>query len=383
MAKTRAIFEEVEAKAPEPPKGGGIDGRGKGARRGIRAWLVGIFLLIVVMIAVGGLTRLTDSGLSITEWKPVTGAIPPLNEADWAVEFAKYQASPQYLLMNSQMTLEAFTGIFWWEWGHRQLGRLIGLVWALGFVGFWAAGKIPVGWTGRLFGVGALIGVQGALGWWMVSSGLVGSMISVASYRLATHLGMAFVILGLVAWYALLLGRSEAELLQARRAGSRKLFGMTTGLMHFAFLQIVLGALVAGIDAGRYFPTWPDMNGQFFPADAFYLPDGGAVWQAFFENAGLVQFMHRMAGYLLVIYGFVVWLRARKASQPSTRMAYHLVVLMLLAQMTLGIYTALSAAQVHLAITHQIGAVLLWVLILRARHLAAYPLAGSIRKGTA
>ena len=383
MAKTRAIFEEVEAKAPEPPKGGGIDGRGKGARRGIRAWLVGIFLLIVVMIAVGGLTRLTDSGLSITEWKPVTGAIPPLNEADWAVEFAKYQASPQYLLMNSQMTLEAFKGIFWWEWGHRQLGRLIGLVWALGFVGFWAAGKIPVGWTGRLFGVGALIGVQGALGWWMVSSGLVGSMISVASYRLATHLGMAFVILGLVAWYALLLGRSEAELLQARRAGSRKLFGMTTGLMHFAFLQIVLGALVAGIDAGRYFPTWPDMNGQFFPADAFYLPDGGAVWQAFFENAGLVQFMHRMAGYLLVIYGVVVWLRARKASPPSTRMAYHLVVLMLLAQMTLGIYTALSAAQVHLAITHQIGAVLLWVLILRARHLAAYPLAGSIRKGTA
>ena len=335
------------------------------------------------MIAVGGLTRLTDSGLSITEWKPVTGAIPPLNEADWAVEFAKYQASPQYLLMNSQMTLEAFKGIFWWEWGHRQLGRLIGLVWALGFVGFWAAGKIPVGWTGRLFGVGALIGVQGALGWWMVSSGLVGSMISVASYRLATHLGMAFVILGLVAWYALLLGRSEAELLQARRAGSRKLFGMTTGLMHFAFLQIVLGALVAGIDAGRYFPTWPDMNGQFFPADAFYLPDGGAVWQAFFENAGLVQFMHRRAGYLLVIYGVVVWLRARKASQPSTRMAYHLVVLMLLAQMTLGIYTALSAAQVHLAITHQIGAVLLWVLILRARHLAAYPLAGSIRKGTA
>lgn len=383
MAKTRAIFEEVEAKAPEPPRGGGIDGRGKGARRGIRAWLVGIFLLIVVMIAVGGLTRLTDSGLSITEWKPVTGAIPPLNEADWAVEFAKYQASPQYLLMNSHMTLDAFKGIFWWEWGHRQLGRLIGLVWALGFVGFWAAGKIPVGWTGRLFGVGALIGVQGALGWWMVSSGLVGSMISVASYRLATHLGMAFVILGLVAWYALLLGRSEAELLQARRAGSRKLFGMTTGLMHFAFLQIVLGALVAGIDAGRYFPTWPDMNGQFFPADAFYLPDGGAVWQAFFENAGLVQFMHRMAGYLLVIYGFVVWLRARKASQPSTRMAYHLVVLMLLAQMTLGIYTALSAAQVHLAITHQIGAVLLWVLILRARHLAAYPLAGSIRKGTA
>ncbi|MGV8953286.1 MAG: COX15/CtaA family protein, partial [Cypionkella sp.] len=272
--------------------------------------------------------------------------------------------------------------IYWWEWGHRQLGRVIGLVWAVGFIGFWAAGKIPVGWTRRLFGVGALIGVQGALGWWMVSSGLQGKMISVASYRLATHLGMAFVILGLVAWYALLLGRSEADLLGARRVRQVKLFKMSTGLMHFAFLQIVLGALVAGIDAGRYFPTWPDMNGQFFPADAFYLPDGGAIWQAFFENAGLVQFMHRMSGYLLVIFGLVIWLRARRA-QYATRMAFHMVMLMLVAQMTLGIFTALTAAQVHMAITHQIGAVLLWVLILRARHLAGYPVAGSIREGTA
>jgi heme a synthase len=382
MATKRAIFEEVGAQAPQAPQSGGIDGRGKGARRGIRAWLIAIFMLVVVMIAVGGLTRLTDSGLSITEWKPVTGALPPMSEADWASEFAKYQASPQFELMNSQMDIAAFKGIYWWEWGHRQLGRVIGLVWALGFLGFWAAGKIPVGWTGRLFGIGVLIGVQGALGWWMVSSGLQGAMISVASYRLATHLGVAFVILGLVAWYALLLGRSEADLLVARRARMGKLFRMSTGLMHFAFLQIVLGALVAGIDAGRAFPTWPDMNGQFFPADAFYLPDGGALWQAFFENAGLVQFMHRMSGYLLVIFGFVVWLRARRV-QYATRMAFHMVMLMLLAQMALGIFTALTAAQVHMAITHQVGAVLLWVLILRARYLAAYPVAGSIREGTA
>ena len=253
MATKRAIFEEVGAQAPQAPQGGGIDGRGKGARRGIRAWLIAIFMLVVVMIAVGGLTRLTDSGLSITEWKPVTGALPPLSEADWASEFAKYQASPQFQLMNSQMDIAAFKGIYWWEWGHRQLGRVIGLVWALGFLGFWAAGKIPRGWTGRLFGIGVLIGVQGALGWWMVASGLQGAMISVASYRLATHLGMAFVILGLLAWYALLMGRSEADLFVARRARMGKLFRMSTGLMHFAFLQIVLGALVAGIDAGRAF----------------------------------------------------------------------------------------------------------------------------------
>jgi heme a synthase len=208
-------------------------------------------------------------------------------------------------------------------------------------------------------------------------------MVSVASYRLATHLGVAFVILGLVAWYALLLGRSEADLLVARRAREGKLFRMSTGLMHFAFLQVVLGALVAGIDAGRAFPTWPDMNGQFFPADAFYLPNGGAIWHAFFENPGLVQFIHRMSGYLLVIFGLVVWMRARKSSHATTRMAFHLVLLMLLAQMTLGIFTALTAAQVHMAITHQVGAVLLWVLILRARHLAGYPVAGSIKEGTA
>lgn len=384
MATKRSIFEEVGTTAkPIAPQGGGIDARGKGARRGIRAWLLAIFLLVVVMIVVGGLTRLTDSGLSITEWKPVTGALPPMNSADWALEFDKYKASPQFALINSQMSLEEFKSIFWWEWGHRQLGRTIGLVWAVGFLGFWAAKKIPTGWTRRLFGIGALIGVQGALGWWMVSSGLQGEMVSVASYRLAVHLGMAFVILGLIAWYVLLLGRSEAELLQARRAGVRKLIGLSTGLMHFAFLQIVLGALVAGIDAGRAFPTWPDMNGQFFPADAFYVPGGGALWHAFFENPGLVQFIHRMAGYLLVIFGLVVWLRGRKSTHPTTRMAFHLVMLMLLGQMTLGIFTALTAAHLHVAITHQIGAILLWVLIIRARHLAAYPLAGSIRKGTA
>ena len=382
MAEKRKLFEEVGATAQVAPQGGLIEGN-KGARRGIRAWLVALFLLVAMMIAVGGLTRLTDSGLSITEWKPVTGAIPPLSEADWVVEFDKYKATPEFQLQNSQMSMEAFKVIFWWEWAHRQLGRVVGLVWAVGFVGFLVARAIPPGWTGRLLGLGALGGLQGAIGWWMVSSGLVGEQVDVKSYRLATHLGLAFIILGLIAWYLFLLGRSETNLIQARRNSERKLVGLSTGLMHFAFLQILLGALVAGIDAGRGFPTWPDMNGQFFPADAFYVPGGGGVWHAFFENPGLVQFMHRMAGYLLFAFGIVVWLRGRHSAHAATRGAFHAVMAMLVAQMVLGIITVLTAAHMHIAITHQIGAVILWVLIIRARHLSVYPVAGSIAKGTA
>ena len=389
MATKRSIFEEVGTgqKVPVAPVGGGIDARPKGARAGIRLWLVGLFLLVVAMIVVGGLTRLTDSGLSITEWKPLLGALPPMDDASWQAEFAKYQAIPEYQLQNRGMTLEGFKSIYWWEWGHRQLGRLIGLVWFVGFAGFALARQIPPGWTGRLLFLGALGGAQGAIGWWMVSSGLTGTMLDVASYRLAVHLGLAFVILGFIAWYVFLLGRSEAELMTARRGREAKLFSLSTGLMHFAFLQILLGALVAGIDAGRAFPTWPLMNGQFFPADAFYVPDGNGgtlpVWHAFFENPGLVQFMHRMSGYLLFIFGVVVWLKGRKSSYQATRAAFNAVMAMLLAQMVLGIVTALTAAHVHVAITHQIGAVILWVLILRARHLSQYPIAGSIREGTA
>jgi cytochrome c oxidase assembly protein subunit 15 len=382
MAEKRKLFEEVGATAQVAPQGGLIEGN-KGARRGIRAWLVVLFLLVAMMIAVGGLTRLTDSGLSITEWKPVTGAIPPLSEADWVTEFDKYKATPEFQLQNSQMSMEAFKVIFWWEWAHRQLGRVVGLVWAVGFVGFLAARAIPAGWTGRLLGLGALGGLQGAIGWWMVSSGLVDEQVDVKSYRLATHLGLAFIILGLIAWYVFLLGRSETNLIQARRNSERKLVGLSTGLMHFAFLQILLGALVAGIDAGRGFPTWPDMNGQFFPADAFYVPGGGGVWHAFFENPGLVQFMHRMAGYLLFAFGIVVWLRGRQSAHAATRNAFHAVMAMMVAQMVLGIITVLTAAHMHIAITHQIGAVILWVLIIRARHLSVYPVAGSIAKGTA
>lgn len=384
MAGKRSIFEEVGENTVAPtPQGGLIDRRARGARGAVRAWLIVLFLLVVAMIVVGGATRLTDSGLSITEWRPVTGALPPLSALDWQAEFDKYRASPQYQLMNRGMSMEAFQVIYWWEWGHRQLGRFVGLVWALGFLFFLLTRRIPPGWTGRLLALGALGGLQGAIGWWMVASGLTGDMTSVASYRLATHLGLAFVILGLIAWYVFLLGRSETDLMQARRGRESRLFGLSTGLMHFAFLQILLGALVAGIDAGRAFPTWPDMNGEFFPANALYVPDGGPVWRAFFENSGLVQFIHRMSGYLLLAFGVVVWLRGRRSAHLVTRRAFDWVMVMLFGQMVLGIAAVLTAAHLHVALTHQIGAIILWVLILRARHLSQYPVAGSIRKGTA
>jgi cytochrome c oxidase assembly protein subunit 15 len=357
------------------------------ARSAVRVWLVVLFALVVAMIAVGGLTRLTDSGLSITEWRPVTGALPPMSEAAWQAEFDKYRGIPEYRLQNKGMSLAAFKVIYWWEWGHRQMGRVIGLVWALGFAGLALAHRVPPGWTGRLFLLGALGGAQGAIGWWMVSSGLTGARVDVASYRLATHLGLAFVILGLIAWHVLQLGRPESELLKARRGREARLFGLSTGLMHFAFLQILLGALVAGIDAGRGFPTWPLMNGQFFPADAFYVPDGQggakALWHAFFENPGLVQFLHRMSGYFLFAFGVVVWLRGRGSSHRVTRGAFHSVMCMLVLQVALGIWAVLTAATLHVAIAHQVGAVALWVFIIRARFLSQYPLAGSIREGTA
>lgn len=382
MAGKRSIFEDVgsDQKAAPQPQGGLIDTGRAGARGVIRAWVIVIFALVALMIAVGGLTRLTDSGLSITEWKPVTGALPPMNDTDWQAEFAKYQASPEFQLQNSQMDIAEFKSIFWWEWGHRQLGRIIGLVWAIGFLFFWASRRIPTGWTGRLVGLGALGGLQGAIGWWMVSSGLSGRMVDVASYRLATHLGIAFVILGLSAWYILSLSRTEAVLLQARRQREDKLFRMSTGLMHFAFLQILLGALVAGIDAGRAFPTWPLMGDSFFPADAFYVPDGGDVWRAFFENPGLVQFIHRMSGYLVCAFGLVVWWRARGSAHPATRQAFDWMAAMLFGQILLGVMTVLYAAPLHLGLAHQLGAVALWTLIIRARHRALYPVVQSIRR---
>ncbi|HBN29783.1 MAG TPA: heme A synthase, partial [Rhodobacteraceae bacterium] len=300
MAEKRNIFEDVAADGPQAniPKTSLIDGDKNRSRRRIRIWLHVLLALVAVMIVVGGLTRLTDSGLSITEWKPVTGAVPPLSEAAWNEAFTKYQQTPEFRLQNSAMTVAEFKSIYWWEWAHRQLGRVIGLVWAVGFLWFLARRQIPTGWTGRLVLIGALGGLQGAIGWWMVSSGLTGRMVDVASYRLAIHLGLAFIIMGLIVWYSMLLKSGDGDLMQARRNREGGLARLATWLGLAAFLQILLGALVAGIDAGRGYIDWPWMNGEFLPSESF---DYSPLWTNFFENPALVQFDHRMLGYLVFL----------------------------------------------------------------------------------
>ncbi|WP_299559222.1 heme A synthase [uncultured Sulfitobacter sp.] len=380
MATKRKLFEDVGDTGTTRPVAtkGGIDAGRKGARGAIRIWLMILFALVFLMILVGGATRLTDSGLSITEWRPLTGALPPLNQPDWESEFAKYQQIDEFRLQNQWMTLTDFKVIYWWEWGHRQLGRVIGLVWALGFFGFLLLRKIPTGWTPRLLLLGGLGGLQGAIGWWMVSSGVTSGTATtdVVSTRLATHLGLAFVIMGFITWYALSLGRTERDLMQARRAKETKLYGLSTGLLHFTFLQILIGALVAGIDAGRTYTDWPLMAGQFFPPQAFVLEP---TWRNFIENPGLVQFIHRMTGYALFAFAVVVWMRGRRSAHPNTRFAFNALFAALTLQVVLGITTVLYEAILPVALAHQGLAVLVWVLILRARHLALYPIATSLR----
>lgn len=375
--KPRAIFEDVgQGGAQAAAEIGAID-RGRGGARGaVRIWLAVLFVLVAAIIVVGGATRLTGSGLSITEWAPISGALPPMGDAAMQAEFDRYQQIPQFSEVNWDMDLAGFKQIYWWEWAHRQLGRLIGLVWAVGFIGFAVARKLPVGWGPRLLVIGGLIGAQGAVGWWMVHSGLQEGMIAVASYRLAVHLGLAFAILGVIAWHMLSLSRREADLMQARRMGEAKLFSMSTGLMHFAMLQILLGALVAGIDAGRAFPTWPLMGDGFFPPDPFQITP---IWRNFFEDAGLVQFVHRCSGYLLAIFSVVVFLRARRSANGHLRGCFALMLALMAGQIVLGIVTVLHSAPLALALGHQVAAIALFVAIVRGRFYARYPLAQSVR----
>ena len=376
MSGQRSIFEEVtETRKPAATPGALSAGRGRG-RGFARVWLIVLFAMVVAMIAVGGLTRLTDSGLSITEWAPISGALPPLNEADWQSEFEAYQQTDEYRLQNAGMSLSEFQYIYWWEWGHRQLGRTIGLVWALGFGVMLATRRMPTGWTGRFVLLGALGGAQGAIGWWMVHSGLQEGMLDVASYRLATHLGLAFLILGLIAWYVLRLSRDEAELMQARRGADRKIKGMVTGLLHLSFIQILLGALVAGIDAGRMFPDWPLMSGGVFPPDMWQIEP---VWRNLFENAGTVQFIHRVVGYVLVLMAVGILMAARKSANRSVRGAAQVAAAMIFVQATLGIVTVMHSSPLALALVHQLGAVATIVLVLRARFMAMHPRAQSVR----
>jgi len=373
MTKKRAIFEEVSGSKQEKTVSavGVIERNSQENNRGaIQIWLKILFTLVVVMILVGGLTRLTDSGLSITEWRPITGALPPLSSENWLLEFEKYKQIPEYELQNKGMSLSEFKFIYWWEWGHRQLGRVIGLVWLIGFITFFALRKIPNGWTGSLLFVGILGGLQGAVGWWMVSSGLTGTMLDVASYRLATHLGLAFVILGYLTWFILLLGRSEKILLQSRRNMDPKFVSLSTGLLHLTFLQILVGALVAGIDAGRNYVDWPLMAGGFLPPDPFEL---SPWWRNFFEDDGLVQFMHRMIGYTLFLFCLFAWRRSRSSGNSTLKFSFNVILAIAFFQMVLGIATVMYAAPWEIAIFHQFGAILLWIFVIRARFVTKYP----------
>ena len=373
MTKKRAIFEEVSGSKQEKIVSavGVIERNSQENNRGaIQIWLKILFSLVVVMILVGGLTRLTDSGLSITEWRPITGALPPLSSENWLLEFEKYKQIPEYELQNKGMSLSEFKFIYWWEWGHRQLGRVIGLVWLIGFIAFFALRKIPNGWTGSLLFVGILGGLQGAVGWWMVSSGLTGTMLDVASYRLATHLGLAFVILGYLTWFILLLGRSEKILLQSRRNMDPKFVSLSTGLLHLTFLQILVGALVAGIDAGRNYVDWPLMAGGFLPPDPFEL---SPWWRNFFEDDGLVQFMHRMIGYTLFLFCLFAWRGSRSSGNLTLKFSFNLILAIAFFQMVLGIATVMYAAPWETAIIHQFGAILLWIFVIKARFVTKYP----------
>ncbi|MDA8760588.1 COX15/CtaA family protein [Amylibacter sp.] len=378
MNKSRNIFEDVDIDKPNDTsfKGGYIDQGRDEWRLGVSRWMKILFILVFLMVLVGGLTRLTDSGLSITEWNVIKGAIPPLSDIAWALEFDKYKNIPEYQLQNKGMSLGDFKVIYWWEWGHRQLGRFVGLVWLIGFVYLNLRKKIPNEWKFRMLFVGLLGGLQGAIGWWMVSSGLVGRMVDVASYRLATHLGLAFIILGTLFWFVMRVERTDVDLMQSRRRSNLQSIRWTSLLLVLSFWQILLGALVAGIDAGRGYIDWPMMNGEFLPSESF---DYNPLWTNFFENPALVQFNHRILGYVLMALGIAAWFKSRSIAHRKLRIGFKAILIMMVAQMVLGIVTVMYAAPWYIAIFHQIGAVVLIVLILQTKFIANFPQEQSVR----
>jgi heme a synthase len=340
-------------------------------RRAIRAWLIAVALLIFVMVIVGGATRLTESGLSITEWKPVTGTLPPLSDADWQSEFAKYQAIPQFQL-NRRMTLAEFKTIYWWEWTHRFLGRFIGVAFLLPFLFFLWRGWVEPGLRARLwliFGLGAL---QGAIGWWMVASGLVGR-VDVSQYRLATHLTLACVIYAAIVWTA----RRLAPCADATKAPARLRIG-AHALLCLVLVQIYLGALVAGLDAGLTYNTWPLIDGHLVPGRDGLFPDE-PWWRNLFENRLTVQFDHRMAAYLL-------WLAAvlhaadaaRSLRRHPVAVGAAVLALAVTLQAVLGILTLLQQVPIGLALAHQgMALIVLTIAVAHAERLTALRSPGS------
>jgi cytochrome c oxidase assembly protein subunit 15 len=313
----------------------------------VRTWLYIVAALVVAMVAVGGATRLTGSGLSITEWRPVTGAIPPLSEADWAAEFAKYKDTPQYSILNQGIGLSAFKVLYGWEWGHRLLGRLIGLAFFLPLIVFWWQGRISRRLGLSLLGLGVLGGLQGAIGWIMVASGLQPGMTAVAPLKLALHLTTASLILAGLVWLAA--GEREGVLAPA----APRLRAAAALLPILILLQIFLGGLVAGSHAGLVYNTWPTMDGNLVPPmDSLFAI---RPWiENFVDNHALVQFDHRMTAYLVILVAIVHAVDARLAGPGGIARRATGVAVLALAQAGLGIATLLLAVPLWAALAHQI-----------------------------
>jgi cytochrome c oxidase assembly protein subunit 15 len=304
----------------------------------VRGWLYFTAFLIFCMVIVGGATRLTDSGLSITEWQPLLGAIPPLTEADWLVAFEKYRQIPEYQLINKGMSLDEFKFIYWWEWAHRFLGRFIGIVFLLPFLYFAFTGSLTAKMLVRFAVLFVLGGLQGALGWYMVASGLV-DRVDVSQYRLSAHLTLATVIFGAILWVAFGLARN-------RHLPSRGIEWMALALAGLVVLQVAAGGFVAGLDAGMGYNTWPLMDGQLVPKGLFVM---SPAWANLFENAMTVQFNHRVLAYVIAVaaagYAYVVQTKAAG-----------LILLAVILQIVFGIWTLLWQVPLWLGLVHQGGA---------------------------
>jgi cytochrome c oxidase assembly protein subunit 15 len=333
------------------------------ASRAISLWLWFVAGLILAMVIVGGATRLTESGLSITEWQPLLGAIPPMNESDWLAAFEKYQQIPQYSHLNEGMSLAAFKTIYWWEWGHRFLGRLIGIAFALPLLFFWLTGRLTRQTGVKFLGILALGGVQGAIGWYMVKSGL-SDRVDVSQYRLALHLTTALTILAIVVWLALDEWPSNPRVAGPQSTATIK--RMAVLIVGLVAAQIVLGAFVAGLKAGLIYNTWPMMDGQWVPNDYWTNP----AYLSFFESHATVQFNHRIMAYLVAVAVLTeLWFVMRSPVYARVRTTAVLLACAVIAQISLGIATLLAHVPIDLALLHQGGGAL--VLVLSVVHLHA------------
>lgn len=329
--------------------------------RAVRLWLYGIAVLIAAMVLVGGATRLTDSGLSITEWQLISGALPPFGEAAWLEAFEKYKQIPEYQLVNRGMSLDEFKTIFWWEWGHRFLGRAIGFAFLVPFLFFWVRGYLTRPLVPRLLVMFVLGGLQGALGWYMVMSGLV-ERVDVSQYRLAAHLGLAVALFAYVLWVAF-------DLRPWRIAVSQTKGWFASGiaaLIVLVYLQILLGGFVAGLDAGQGYNTWPLMDGALVPEGLWAM---SPLWLNLFENAMTVQFEHRMLAYVITVLAAIYCVAVLRHTDNGSLSTSAIVVLFVVfVQVALGIATLLYQVPLGLALFHQAGALVLLAAMLNHLH---------------